>query len=121
MFEISPTAIEQYVFNKTINGTLIGGFPLTDFIKSENHDNDVGISRFENLVVPVGLISYVNKPSMQTGGNAHYKPKKEIVGDVMDSDEFDKLFYKMTKQTVKNNSRKIKIKSDHSVTKRNAK
>ena len=119
MFEFSPTAIEQYVFNKTINGTLIGGFPLTDFIKSENHD--MGVSRFENLVVPVGLLSYVNKPSAQTGGNANYKPKKEIVGNVMDSDVFDKLFYKMTKQSVKNNSRKIKIKSDHSVTKRNAK
>jgi hypothetical protein len=116
MFEIIPSAMEQCIFNDTANGFKRGGYPLSEFIQGEHkmiggskHDNDVGISRFDNLAIPVGLLSYSNKNReqlMQTGGSRNNK--KEVVGDVINEDIFNKLFFNMAS-----------IKSSNSKTRKN--
>ena len=112
MFEIIPSSMEQYIFNNTVNGINRGGYPLTEFIQSEHkmiggskHDNDIGVSRFDNLAIPVGLLSYSNK-NTQTGGSRNIK--KEVVGDVINEDIFNKLFFNIAS-----------IKSSNSKTRKN--
>lgn len=73
---------------------LVGGYPVNHIIRMQNIENkilggstEIGISRFENLVIPMGLSSF-------HGGSDRLKQKKQNINDAgCISDElFEKLF-----------------------------
>ena len=134
MFSTKPYALEEYVFNNSVNGLLTGGYPMEEFIKNENNnykmlggstkDNNsdnslgIGIARFKNLVIPTGLVSFSVNSNHAKYDNRNKKKTDEI--DVISTDMFDKLFEKITHKRVNNKtySRKIRVKSAKNETKR---
>lgn len=108
MFEFETSPLEKYIYND--RGTaLIGGYPMSEFLKKEADkdkslnglvQNDYGISKFEHLTIPIGLLSYSNEYFTRSllGGakNPAFKiDQKEI--EVIDDKMFDKVFDMITK------------------------
>ena len=95
MFQTNPSTLEQYVFN-SVNNNIIGGFPMTEFINHDMNKREMlggstitgGTKRFENLAIPVGLVSFSNYYT-----NTHTKDSKTVKNiDIIDDGQFDKLF-----------------------------
>jgi len=123
MFEFETSPLEKYVFNNK-GSTMIGGYPMSEFLKKETEKdkslsglekNDYGISKFEHLTIPVGLLSYSNdyfKPGFLGGAkNPAFKiDQKEV--EVVDDKMFDKVFDMITKchglKPLKNNTKNRK-------------
>ena len=102
MFELNPSVVNQYVFNNN-NGTMIGGFPISEYIKYENSKqrmlgggkpDPIGLSKFDGLTIPIGLVSYSNQ--IQTGGNKYDKNKTNGI-HVINDNEFDKMLNTVAK------------------------
>jgi hypothetical protein len=49
--------MQNYIFKTQDDGSVIGGLPIKHVIDNSIKD-DIGLSRFENLVVPTGLVLY---------------------------------------------------------------
>lgn len=132
MFSTKPYALEEYVFNNSVNGLLTGGYPMEEFIKNENNnykmlggykkdnnsDDSSGIARFKNLVIPTGLVSFAVNSNNDKYDNCLKKKMDEI--DVIEPDMFERLFEKITHKRVNNKaySRKIRVKTAKNETKR---
>ena len=88
--EIADSIINSYIFNTSSDGMMKGGYKIQDEkIIGENMiggTSGVGLSRFENLVVPIGLVHTPKKTLLST-----IKPK-ESEQDVISDEIFDKLF-----------------------------
>jgi len=90
---ILPSIAEKYVFEMDSMGLMKGGYFINDFIQEENKKQMKieggslnGFSRFENLVVPIGLIRMNHEEFL--GG----EKRKEIISEeVISNDHFDKL------------------------------
>lgn len=120
MFEINPSPIEQYVFNQ-VQEKLVGGYPIVEYIKKENEkrrllnngaDGEVGLSAFENLVIPAGLVSYSDAYFEKTIGGSQsskMKPVKKL--DDISEPEFEVLFASVSiiKPIKKSNAKTKKI------------
>ena len=63
MFPIDTSDFQDYIFRKDITGdNVVGGYPINKLINIENNarsmlggSNNIGTSRFDGLVVPIGL------------------------------------------------------------------
>jgi len=88
--EIADSIINSYIFNTSSDGIMKGGYKIQDEkMIGENMiggSSGVGLTRFENLVVPIGLVHTPNKKSITS-----INPK-ESVEDVISDEMFDKLF-----------------------------
>jgi hypothetical protein len=84
-----PT-LQEYVFSRN-EGVLTGGYPVS---KCTDKNKTEGLSKLENLVVPVGLFK---KPynDMLRGGDG--TKVKEMDGGVCSSELFDKTFQQVAK------------------------
>uniref|UniRef100_A0A6C0JG23 Uncharacterized protein n=1 Tax=viral metagenome TaxID=1070528 RepID=A0A6C0JG23_9ZZZZ len=108
MYEFETSPLEKYVFNEK-GSTMIGGYPMTEFLKKESEKDkslngstksDYGISKFENLTIPVGLLSYSNdyfKAPLLGGAKSHGFKTDQKEAEVVDEKMFDKVFDMITK------------------------
>jgi len=118
MFQVNPSALEQYIYNMDNIG-----YPISEYVKRENHKTrmlggsgvrrqDVGFAKFEDLVIPAGLVSYSNHYFEEncSGISAKSKGDYEVIAD----DHFDKLFGLVAKIKEKkppaNKTKKILVK-----------
>ena len=89
---------ENILFHNT-NNEMRGGYPLEEIIKSETQkqemlggskkSEDFGLSRFTNLVVPIGL--YVDNTDLLYLQEGSQKETKECDGTVLGEDMFDRF------------------------------
>jgi hypothetical protein len=124
MFQTNPSTLEQYVFNN-VNNNFTGGFPMTEFINHDMIKREMlggadnitgGTKRFENLAIPVGLVSFSNYYT-----NTHTKDANTVNNiDIIDDGQFNKLFGFIAEiktrnhkggDTTRNNKIKIKMGS----------
>lgn len=101
--EIADSIINSYIFHTSSDGMMKGGYKLQqDKLQQEKMiggGSGVGLSRFENLVVPIGLVHVPNKGLIST-----IKPK-ESEQDVISNEMFDKLFSSLLYTKKSSNSR----------------
>jgi hypothetical protein len=128
-FEAAP--IVKYIFNET--GEL-GGYPMVDILEKEMSKQErlggklsakeIGLTKFENLVIPAGLVAFSNEYYSQKLGGAGSQDKqkiKETHHDHMDNELFNKVFDLITKcpkNRSKQNTKKIIEKLQHKITKK---
>ena len=89
---------ENVLFNNT-NNEIRGGYPIEQIIQSETQkqeilggskkSEDFGLSRFQNLVVPLGL--YVDNTDLLYLQQGSQKETKQSDGTVLGEDMFDKF------------------------------
>lgn len=99
MFALKPSTIETYVYNKNINGILIGGYPLKPIARQDKFRKNMvvgglaestGLEKFNDYAIPIGLFTcHDNTTTSQ-------KEKKKI--DVISDDMFDKIFTLISKK-----------------------
>jgi hypothetical protein len=87
---------ENVLFHNT-NDEMRGGYPIEEIIKSEiqkqemfggsKNSEDFGLSRFTNLVVPLGL--YVDNTDLLHLQQCSQKEMKQCEGNVLGEDMFD--------------------------------
>ena len=102
----------NHILFNDINGVMVGGLSVKEYIVGGNESNDVGIDRFDHLVVPLGLYTSMFKG----GGSAHPNRKKGTVeNEVIDNTLYDKLLT-MVRYDIPNSNKTRKtrkhIKSD---------
>ena len=95
--EYKNSYLADSVYNHNAGG-LVGGYPVMHVIDSQNTENkmlggstEIGASRFENLVVPIGLTS-----AFYGGENAKKQRQKAKDMGCIDDDMFDRLFGMVT-------------------------
>jgi hypothetical protein len=121
--EIENSVIMNYVYNETGK---IGGYPMIELLQKEiNKQNilggkinnsELGIKKFENLVIPLPLLSFSNEYYMKGGehGKEHSKQQerekipliKEKMNETIDNELFNKVFDLITKCPGKSKTRK---------------
>jgi hypothetical protein len=97
--EIADSIVNSYIFNTTSDGMMKGGYKIQDEKMIGGGTSGVGLSRFENLVVPIGLVHTPNKTLI-----SGIKPK-ESEQDVISDEMFDKLFSSVLHTKKSSNSR----------------
>ena len=111
---------ENVMFHNT-NNEMRGGYPIEEIIKSETQkqemlggskkSEDFGLSRFTNLVVPVGL--YVDNTDLLYLQEGSQKETKQSDGSVLGEDMFDKFLslvgVENRKGSFKNYTKKHKV------------
>jgi hypothetical protein len=114
MFNIDSSDFQNYIFRKDIAGDVItGGYPINNLISMENSErsmlggsNTIGTSRFDGLVVPLGLSV---DPKTILGGCSQLSPIKMINNnEIIDDKFFNELFGKVKHNNGNNKTRKIK-------------
>lgn len=114
MFEVDTSDFQNYTFRKDIAGdSIFGGYPITNLIKNENNEriqlggsNEIGSSRFDGLVVPIGLALH---PKTIDGGCSQLsKIKITNVHEIIDDTMFNKLFDTVKHNTSNNKTKKIR-------------
>jgi len=114
MFTIDTSDFQDYIFRKDITGdNVVGGYPINNLINIENNErsmlggsNDVGTSRFDGLVVPIGLAV---DPKTILGGCSQLSNIKTINKDeTIDENLFNVLFGKVKHNNGNNKTRKSK-------------
>lgn len=114
MFTIDTSDFQDYIFRKDITGdNVVGGYPINNLINIENNErsmlggtNNIGTSRFDGLVVPIGLAV---DPKTILGGCSQLSNIKMINKDeTIDDNLFNVLFGKVKYNNGNNKTRKIK-------------
>ena len=114
MFPIDTSDFQDYIFRKDITGdNVVGGYPINKLINIENNarsmlggSNNIGTSRFDGLVVPIGLA--VEQKSI-LGVCSQLKNIKMINKDeTIDDNLFNMLFGKVKHNNGNNKTKKIK-------------
>jgi hypothetical protein len=111
--QIEQSPIVKYIYNSTNS---IGGYPMLEILNKEiNKQNllsvnnsEIGTKRFENLVIPAGLLSFSNEYYTK-GGDIERKTKstiKEKIHGAIESELFNKVFDLITKCPGKSRTRK---------------
>lgn len=118
MQEYKQAPLENYVYKQT-GSTLIGGYPINELLKKEDTKYNDGTmvgggskhTRFEDLVIPAGLLAFSDKffnssdsndDSMQGSNEMEGGGKKATIKEnndcgVIDPKLFDKVFDMITK------------------------
>ena len=104
---------ENVMFHNT-NNEMRGGYPIEEIIKSETQkqemlggskkSEDFGLSRFTNLVVPIGL--YVDNTDLLYLQEGSQKETKQCEGTVLGEDMFDRFLDLVGVETRKVSSKK---------------
>tara|TARA_B110000879_G_scaffold152275_1_gene197154 strand:- start:3562 stop:3912 length:351 start_codon:yes stop_codon:yes gene_type:complete len=114
MFKIDASDFQNYIFRKDITGdNVTGGYPINNLITTENNihsmlggSNDIGTSRFDGLVVPLGLSV---DPTTLYGGCSQLSNIKMINNnEIIDDKIFNELFGKVKHNNDKAKTRKNK-------------
>ena len=114
MFNIDTSDFQDYIFRKDITGdNVVCGYPINNLIKIENNErsmlggsNNIGTSRFDGLVVPIGLAV---DPKMTLGGCSQLTNIKMVNKDeTIDDNLFNVLFGKVKHNNGNNKTRKSK-------------
>jgi hypothetical protein len=127
-FEAAP--IVKYIYNQT--GEL-GGYPMVEILEKEmskqerlggkSSAKEIGLTKFENLVIPAGLVAFSNE--YYAIGGSQDKPKIKVKQhEHMDNELFNKVFDLITKcpkNRSKQNTKKIIENIKNNITKRNTK
>jgi hypothetical protein len=96
---INSSCLENYVYG---GNNEIGGFPIKKYLKKEEDYEKIGggkskeqedFARFDNLVIPIGLVCYSN--SLTGSQLSATKMNKSI--DILPDDIFDSLFFSLAK------------------------
>ena len=116
MFPIDTHDIQDYIFRKDMTGdNVFGGYPINNLINIENNNrfmlggsNSIGTSRFDGLVVPIGLSV---DPTSIFGGCSQI-PNIKIVNkdETIDDNLFNILFGKVKHNNGNNKTKKNKRK-----------
>jgi hypothetical protein len=125
-FEAAP--IVKYIYNQT--GEL-GGYPMIDILEKEmskqerlggkSNAKELGFNKFENLVIPAGLVAFSNEYYNPSYGGAVSQKIKETHKDHMDTELYNKVFNLITKcpkQRSNQNTKKIIETIQHNITKK---
>jgi len=104
---------ENVLFNN-INNEMRGGYPIEEIIKNETqkqemlggskNTEDFGLSRFTNLVVPIGL--YVDHSDLLHLQQASHIETKQCDGSVLGEDMFDRFLSLVGVENRKGGSKK---------------
>jgi hypothetical protein len=105
--DIADSMVNSYIFHTSSDGMMKGGYKIQDermigekmIGERMIGGSGVGLSRFENLVVPIGLVHTPNKTLISA-----IKPK-ESEQDVISDEIFDKLFSSVLHIKKSSNSR----------------
>jgi len=116
MFTIDTSDFQDYIFRKDITGdNVVGGYPINNLINIENNtrsmlggSNSIGTSRFNGLVVPIGLA--VDPKSIF--GRCSQLPNIKMVNkdETIDDNLFNMLFGKVKHNNGNNKTKKNKRK-----------
>jgi hypothetical protein len=118
--EIEQLPIVKYIYNESGN---LGGYPMSDIIQKEIdkqnflggsiNKSELGISKFNDLIIPAGLLSFSNEyysKSTEIGGSSNKTQKKtqikEKINDTIDNELFNKVFDLITKCPGKSRTKK---------------
>ena len=116
MFPIDTSDFQDYIFRKDITGdNVVGGYPINNLINIENNtrsmlggSNSIGTSRFNGLVVPIGLAV---DPKSIFGGCSQLPNIKMVNKDeTIDDNLFNMLFGKVKHNNGNNKTKKNKRK-----------
>ena len=116
MFPIDTSDFQDYIFRKDITGdNVVGGYPINNLINIENNtrsmlggSNSIGTSRFNGLVVPIGLAV---DPKSIFGGCSQLPNIKMVNKDeTIDDNLFNMLFGKVKHNNGNNKTKKKKRK-----------
>jgi len=114
MFNIDTSDFQNYIFRKDITGeNVVGGYPINDLITAENTShsmlggsNHIGTSRFDGLVVPIGLA--VDPISIMGGCSQLSNIKMINNNEILNDNLFNELFGKVKHNTGNKKTRKNK-------------
>ena len=116
MFPIDTSDFQDYIFRKDITGdNVVGGYPINMLINIENNarsmlggSNSIGTSRFDELVVPIGLAV----DSKYILGGCSQLPNIKMVNkdETIDDNLFNMLFGKVKHNNGNNKTKKKKRK-----------
>jgi hypothetical protein len=125
-FEAAP--IVKYIYNQT--GEL-GGYPMIEILEKEMSKQDrlggkssakeIGLTKFENLVIPAGLVAFSNEYYNHSHGGAGSQKIKETHKGHMDNELFNKVFELITKcpkNTTKHITKKVVENLKYRITKK---
>lgn len=107
---------QDYIFRKDMTGdNVVGGYPINNLINIENNErfmlggsNIIGTSRFDGLVVPIGLAV---DPNLTLGGCSQLSNIKLVnKDDIVDDNLFNVLFGKVKHNNGNNKTKKNKKK-----------
>jgi hypothetical protein len=125
-FEAAP--IVKYIYNQT--GEL-GGYPMIEILEKEMSKQDrlggkssakeIGLTKFENLVRPAGLVAFSNEYYNHSHGGAGSQKIKETHKGHMDNELFNKVFELITKcpkNTTKHITKKVVENLKYRITKK---
>jgi hypothetical protein len=131
--EIENLPIVKYIYNESFK---IGGYPMVDILQKEidkqnslggnMNKSELGISKFNDLIIPAGLLSFSNEyysKGGEVGGSNNKTQIKEKINGAVDNELFNKVFDLITKcpgesrtkknlekKHTKNTKKRIKIK-----------
>ena len=116
MFTIDTSDFQDYIFRKDITGdNVVGGYPIKKLINIENNarsmlggSNNIGTSRFDGLVVPIGLA--VDSTDMLGGCSQLPNIKMINKDETIDDNLFNMLFGKVKHNNGNNKTKKNKRK-----------
>ena len=129
--EFENSHIGKYVYNNSLN---IGGYPMVEILQKEidkqvslggkTSKTELGISKFNDLIIPAGLMSFSNEyysKGGEVGGSQHKTQIKEKINGTVDNELFNKVFDLITKcqgkSRTKKNLEKL-LKKQKNITKR---
>jgi hypothetical protein len=108
--------IGKYVYNNSLN---IGGYPMVEILQKEidkqnllggkTSNSELGISKFNDLIIPAGLMSFSNEyysKGGEVGGSQHKTLIKEKINGTVDNELFNKVFDLITKCPGKSRTKK---------------
>lgn len=114
--ELENLPISKYIYNESLN---IGGYPMIDILQKEldkqnslggnMNKSELGASKFNDLIIPAGLLSFSNEYYMKGGENASSQHKtqiKEKINGTVDNELFNKVFDLITKCPGKSRTKK---------------
>jgi hypothetical protein len=108
--------IGKYIYNNSLN---IGGYPMVDILQKEidkqnslggkTSKSELGVSKFNDLIIPAGLLSFSNEyysKGGEIGGSIDKTKIKEKINGTVDNELFNKVFDLITKCPGKSRTKK---------------
>uniref|UniRef100_A0A6C0DB00 Uncharacterized protein n=1 Tax=viral metagenome TaxID=1070528 RepID=A0A6C0DB00_9ZZZZ len=100
-------SIGKYIYNESLN---IGGYPMVEILQKEidkqnllggkTSNSELGVSKFIDLIIPAGLLSFSNEyysKGGEIGGSLDKIKIKEKTNGTVDNELFNKVFDLITK------------------------
>jgi hypothetical protein len=126
--EIENSHIGKYIYNEFLN---VGGYPMVEILQKEiNKQNslggnmnksELGVSKFNDLIIPAGLLLFSNEyysKGGEVGGSKHKTQIKEKINGTVDNELFNKVFDLITKCPGKSGTKKKHTKHTKNTKKR---